>query len=210
MLPSVSEERTSQTDASIIEAVRNGNADRFSELVLAHEQRLFSFMYLMLGNRQDAEDVTQDAFVKSFQKLDMFQGKCSFSTWLHRIAYRLAIDFLRKGATARKLSSASVDQNGDWLPSGDSGPAEEMEKRESQQLVRQAMSQLDDEQRAILSLREYQGMDYADIATTLEVAVGTVRSRLHRARLELRNLLKVHFEAESAKSSRAANLGVEP
>jgi RNA polymerase sigma-70 factor (ECF subfamily) len=146
-------------------------------------------MLVLLGNRQDAEDVTQEAFTKAYLRLDAFQGKSSFFTWLHRIAFNLAIDLRRRGARERRIGKVDIENAEHLLRSDDPDPTKKSEQAEMQQRVYQALTMIDPERREVVTLRDLQGMDYAEIAEVLEIPIGTVRSRLHRARLELRDLL---------------------
>ncbi len=141
------------------------------------------------GNATEAEDVAQEAFVQAYLKLDKFQRNSQFYTWLYRIAFNKAISRKR-----RKRVEASVDKNRDEVgiepvASGDA-PGDQMIRDEQAKLVHRALGLLTDEHREILVLREMDGCDYEQIAELLTINVGTVRSRLHRARTQLKERLQ--------------------
>ena len=194
MAPSIPEAITSSEEQAVIAAVQAGNTAFFAKLVTAYQDRLFGAMCIVLGNRQDAEDVTQEAFAKAFLKLDTFQGRSSFFTWLHRIARHVAIDNRRRGWRERQQRLADVGDGLDLVSSSvmrspDPDPGEVAERNENHQRLYRALAMMDQERREVITLRDLQGLDYAEIAEILQVPVGTVRSRLHRARLELKDLL---------------------
>jgi RNA polymerase sigma-70 factor (ECF subfamily) len=157
----------------------------------------------MLGDRQDAEDITQEAFTRAFLKLEAFQAKSSFFTWLHRIAFNLAIDMRRREKRARSVGKVSMEVASESLESSDSSPSEESERNEAQQKIYDALAKLDPERRSVIILRDLQGMDYAEIAEVLAIPIGTVRSRLHRARIELKELLADYVNSESTNALNA-------
>jgi RNA polymerase sigma-70 factor (ECF subfamily) len=196
-VPSVNE---SHQENGVLEAIRAGQTTRFEELVSAYQNRLFGAMLAMLGDRQDAEDITQEAFIRAYSKLETFQAKSSFFTWLHRIAFNLAIDLRRSEKRAHRIGTVTMDVATNDLVSAELSPASQCEQNETQRKIYEALSKIDPERRSVITLRDLQGMDYADIAEVLAIPVGTVRSRLHRARMELRDLLSEYVEAESIRS----------
>ena len=176
-------------DAQLIDDTLTGNRAAFGELVRRYEGRLFNSLVHMVGSREEAEDVSQEAFVQAFLKLDSFRGRSAFYTWLYRIAFILSVSRKR-----RKRAEVSMDQHrdrtGEEPEDGGEGPSEQVLRDEQVRQVRGAIADLNDEHRAIVVLREMEGCDYDTIAEILDVPVGTVRSRLHRARLQLRDQLK--------------------
>lgn len=186
------------TDQQLIDRTLAGNSDAFGGLIGRHQDRLFNSIVHLMRNESDAQDVVQDAFVLALTKLDSFKGNSQFYTWLFRIARNSAISQLRKKRPKVSLDSPSVgDQQGDQqcgvmpleLPGKVAAPSDEMERRERAQGLMDALGRLSPEHREILVLREMDGLDYETIGEMLELAVGTVRSRLHRARSQLRELL---------------------
>lgn len=176
-------------DAQLIAETLNGKPAAFGELVHKYQDRLYNTLVHVVGSREDARDVVQEAFVQAFVKLDSFQQTSAFYTWLYRIAFNVAISRGRK-----KRPTVSVERTreaGGHEPADRrAGPSEQIEQEERRRQVRQAIAALSEEHRAVVILREIDGCCYETIAEILDLPVGTVRSRLHRARLQLRDQLK--------------------
>lgn len=190
MDPSLNTEPNLSEETVLIDSVVAGQASKFEVLVGAYQQRIYSTLLGMLGNRQDAEDVTQETFLTAFRKLDQFERRSSFYTWLHRIAFNAAIDLQRrKKRTRNRLVSSDVIDTIERAGQQSSSPESIVIANETVTQVQLAMSRLDVERRNIIALRDLQEMDYAEIASMLDIPVGTVRSRLHRARIELRDIM---------------------
>jgi RNA polymerase sigma-70 factor (ECF subfamily) len=171
-------------DNSLILRTLQGDQEAFGLLIQRYQNRLFNGLLQIVRNHVEAEDLTQEAFVLAFTKLQSFQGNSAFFTWLYRIGYNLAVTRLR-----RRKSNVSLDSQRetgiDYATDGGS-PSERMEQREQAILVRTALDQLSEEHRTILILREMEEMDYDALSEVLDLPIGTVRSRLHRAREQLR------------------------
>ena len=174
-------------DAQLIRDTLAGDSAAFGQLVCKYQDRLYSALAHMLRAPEEARDVAQEAFVQAFVKLETFRGSSAFYTWLYRIAFNISVSRKRRQRTVLSLDRTR-DLSGEE-PLDTAWPAERMERGERAVQVRAAMAVLSDEHRAILVLREVEGFDYEQIADVLDVAVGTVRSRLHRARAQLRELL---------------------
>lgn len=176
-------------DAGLIERTRRGETAAFGDLVRKYQARLFNTLFQITGNREEAEDVAQEAFVQAMTKLDTFQGHSAFYTWLYRIAFNLSVSRRR-----RRKDEVSIDQHretrGEEPVDGAAGPSDEFLRRENIREVRAAIATLPDDQRHVLVLREMDGCCYETIAEILDLPIGTVRSRLHRARLQLREQLR--------------------
>ncbi len=176
-------------DASLINQSLAGDTGAFGQLVEKYQLRLFNTLLPMASSREEAEDLTQDAFVQAFTKLHTFQQQSAFYTWLYRIAFNLALGRKRR----RRRIEISVEQaresTGAEPVDTREAPNERMERTERVRQVRDALETLTEEHRAILVLREMEGCCYETIAEILDLPVGTVRSRLHRARLQLRDQL---------------------
>ena len=179
----------------LLECAKHGSERAFEELVRLYEARVFSYAMTLLGNRQDAEEVTQDVFVKVWRTLARFRGECSFSSWVMRITKNTATDALR----ARReptVSLAAEDENGEEremdLVDEDpaSNPSAAFERDERIRLVRRAIRKLPHDQREILTLRDLYGYPYEEIARILQLESGTVRSRISRARQHLKKILE--------------------
>lgn len=182
-----------ETDSELIEQCLSGHAAAFGQLVQRHQNRLFNSLYRMLGSREDADDVAQEAFVAAFQKLDTFRGDSQFYSWLFRIAYNTAISMKRKAKlktiSANQLKDSSGHEPDD--PNPDHHPEHGIEVEETQAAVQQALSELSEEYREAIVLKEMEDLSYEEIAELADVPVGTIRSRLHRARAELREKLRL-------------------
>ena len=176
-------------DVRLIDETLAGQTEAFSELVRKYQDRLCTTMAHVLGSRDDAADVVQDAFVQAFVKLDTFQRTSAFYTWLFRIAHNTALSLHRRRRSYDSLEQ--IKEVGGGEPADDEPePAERLERRERVKQVQAALNTLTAEHRAILVLREMENFEYDVIADMLELPVGTVRSRLHRARVQLRDHLK--------------------
>ena len=176
-------------ELQLIDETIRGNSSAFSSLVTRYQDRLYNTLVHVTGSTEEARDVCQDAFVRAFVKLKSFQRSCAFYTWLYRIALNMAASRRRK-----KRPTISVDQHRDATgyepPSRDGQPSDPIESQERVQRVRKALSGLHDDFRTVLVLREIDGHPYEAISEILDLPLGTVRSRLHRARMELREQLK--------------------
>lgn len=181
----------SADDNRLIADCLAGDTNAFGDLVRRHQDRLYNAVYRFVGNPEDALDVVQEAFLSAYQSLDSFKGDALFSTWLYRIAVNTAISLKRK----KRVLVRIPDRNGEnGLEVADQSelnqPGHAIERVEEQRKLHQALGRLSPEHRVVLVMKELEGQKYEDMAATLGVPIGTVRSRLHRARLELRELLE--------------------
>ena len=177
------------TVEELARSAAGGDEESFARLVSLHEKRVYTLALRMTGDREDAEDVAQEAFLSAWRGLPSFRGEAGFSTWLYRLTSNAAIDQLRKGK--RQREEASLD-DGDLpldVPDRQPGPQEAAESAELQRAVADGLRELSEDHRQILLLREYQGLSYDEIAQALEVDLGTVKSRISRARRALRKIL---------------------
>jgi RNA polymerase sigma-70 factor (ECF subfamily) len=179
-------------DHQLIGECLQGDPTAFGVLVRRHQDRLFNTIYRMTGNAEDAQDVVQEAFLNAYQSLDGFKGDSLFFTWLYRIAVNTAISFKRKKRLALSLD---VGRNGENAidphdPSALSRPGYALEQAEQELRIQLALNRLSPEHRAVLIMKDMEGQKYEAMAEILQVPIGTIRSRLHRARLELRDLLE--------------------
>jgi RNA polymerase sigma-70 factor (ECF subfamily) len=182
-------------DASLIAATLAGDTAAFGRLVAAYQDRLYNSLLRVLGSAEDAADIVQDAFVQAFTKLNTFRGSSAFYTWLYRIAFNLAMSHARRGHRTASLDDRKAlvgEEPMDGQPTAEAG----VMQQERAELVHAALGALSMDYRQILVLREIDGCRYDEIAEILELPVGTVRSRLFRARLQMRDLLapRLHIE----------------
>lgn len=196
-LGSVCERQRVAEEPQLIDRALEGDRDAFTSLVELNQERLFASMLQVTGSADEAEEVVQEAFIRAFLKLDTFQRNSQFFTWLYRIAFNSALT-LRRRKRARISLDYHRENNG--LEIADDGFAvdEPMLRRERVTMVRQAMGTLTEEHRAILVLREMEEHSYEHIAEILEISIGTVRSRLSRARHQLKLALEAMQRAEES------------
>lgn len=185
-------------DSLLIERTLAGDRSAFSELVSRYQDRLYASMLGVTGSAEEAEDVVQDAFVRAFVKLASFQQTSQFFTWLYRIAFNTALSRHRRRRTRVSLDQVRETTGMEPVDNVDA-PDEAMLRRERIAMVRQAMAQLTEEHRSILVLREMDEHSYETIAEILEISIGTVRSRLSRARYQLKLTLEAIQDANGSR-----------
>lgn len=175
-------------DQDLIRRTLDGEKESFGRLISKYQDRLYNGMVQILRSEAEAEDVVQDAFVLAFTKLSSFKGNSAFFTWLYRIAYNVAITRLRRRKPTVPLDGLNDIGRLDFPDSGPS-PDDRIQKQEEAGQLNEALTRLSHEHRAILILREMDELDYEAISEILDLPIGTVRSRLHRARTRLREHL---------------------
>ena len=178
------------TDPELVARIIAGDGAAFSALVERYQDRLYNAVYRLVGSAEDARDLLQDTFVKAYENLGTFRGGSSLYTWLFRIAVNTSLSHRRK---RKWLQVGSGGDGDDPAPAPDAAaqdPSDRLVAAETEALVQQALDSLDDDHRTVVVLRDIQHCDYHEIAEILEVPTGTVKSRLHRARLTLRDRLK--------------------
>ena len=186
------------SDQTLIDQCLAGRREAFGQLVERYQHRLYHGLLHALGSAEDAQDIAQEAFVNAFEKLASFKGQAAFYSWLFRIALNASVSARRK--TRRMSVSVESRREESGLEPTDENPSNEpsyaMDVSDRQRLVRQALSELSEEFRTALVLKEMDGMSYEEIAEVVAVPLGTVRSRIHRARLELRAKLAMLLKPE--------------
>ena len=192
---------SSPEDKQLIEACLAGDSSAFGALVLRYQDRLYGSVHMMVSSPEDARDLTQEAFVQAFRRLDSFRGDSAFYTWLFRIAVNATISFRRKMARRKTTSIESArDVMGEEPRDvrSDAVPSSRIETQEQQQLVHTALSELSEEFRQAIVLTEIEGLSYEDAAEIAGCPIGTIRSRIHRARNELREKLRLLLQDEDS------------
>jgi RNA polymerase sigma-70 factor (ECF subfamily) len=177
------------SDIDLIEKALQGDSDAFGQLVHCYQDRLFTSIVHLVGQREEAEDIVQDAFVQAMLKLSSFRRDSAFYTWLYRIAFNLALNRRRRNPPELSMEQSSGKSGNDPADPNDP-PAQRLLRDERGEQIRAALGELSEEFRTVLVLREIDGLDYKEIARVLDVSVGTVRSRLHRARAFMRDRLR--------------------
>jgi RNA polymerase sigma-70 factor (ECF subfamily) len=203
-----SEERAARRieDEGLVRASRQGDTRAFGKLVERYQRRVYALAFGILRQREDAWDVAQEAFVKAYRNLDRFAGQAAFYTWLYRIAYNLSLDVLRargrRDTVALDENAAAVEQaiREEGRPQ-DAAPNELHERRETALAVQKAMEKLSEKHRAIIVLREIEGLSYEEMAEVLGISKGTVMSRLFHARKNLQALLRPYLEEGGADAA---------
>jgi RNA polymerase sigma-70 factor (ECF subfamily) len=179
-------------DHRLIADCLQGRTAAFGELVRRYQDRLYNSVYRLVDNAEDAQDIVQEAFLNAYQSLDRFKGDSQFFTWLYRIAFNAAISLKRKQRTTLALKTGrggtGISEPADG--SDRSRPEYSLEKAEQERRIQKALNCLSPEHRTVLILKDMEGQKYETMAEILHVPVGTIRSRLHRARLELREVLQ--------------------
>jgi RNA polymerase sigma-70 factor (ECF subfamily) len=172
-------------EAQLITQAQNGDRNAFSELVRIHSKGVLNVVYRMCGDMLIAEDAAQETFIRAWQNLPSYRPQTPFRNWLYRIAFNAGMDMLRK--EKRILPNDIEDMN---LTDGQLGIESMVSQQERTTLVQKAILSLPDASRAVLVLREYEGLSYQEISSTLDIPVGTVMSRLNYARNLLKTKLK--------------------
>jgi RNA polymerase sigma-70 factor, ECF subfamily len=184
-----------ESDANLIERAATGDLEAFNQLVLRYQNLAYSHAYGMLGNPAQAEDATQESFIKAFQAINTFRG-ASFRAWLLKIVTNSAYDVLRRSHRHPTQPLLPEDENGEelesaaWLVDPSADVQEVVEQHELSQQVYQALGELPEAFRSVLTLIDVNEMDYTEAAQALNIPLGTVKSRLARARLQMQQKLK--------------------
>lgn len=180
---------TREQEETCIRQILNGDVNAFEGLVTAYEKNAYNLALRMLGDPQDAEDVTQEAFLKAYQSLSSFRLDSRFSVWLYRIVSNLCLDQLRRRQRRPEQSLTVENDEGEEaqqdVPDESFSPEALLERKLTREAVRRGLDALPDEQRQILLLRELEGMSYEEIGQALSLEPGTVKSRIFRARKRL-------------------------
>jgi RNA polymerase sigma-70 factor (ECF subfamily) len=184
-------------DRALVERAARGDRDAFGALVQRHRDRFFNLAYQVVRNREDALDVAQDAFVKAFAALSSFKGEATFTTWIHRIVVNLAIDCLRRrrrGDPTTYDDRLAVPDDEEARPTAAEDPETALEARQVRALLARGIRALPPAHRAVLILREIEGLSYDEIARAVGCSLGTVMSRLFYARRKLQKALRQNLD----------------
>jgi RNA polymerase sigma-70 factor (ECF subfamily) len=180
---------SSADDAALVRAAQKDDLGAFEELVARHRDKIFARAFSMMRNEEDAIDLSQEAWVKGWQRLKQFQGDSSFTTWMTRICINLCLDQIRKQKRQRAESIEELDEDSGGverqMPAVTINPTERLERGELRQRIDAAMAKLSHEHRTVLVLAEFEEMEYREIAKAMDCSIGTVMSRLFYARRKL-------------------------
>jgi RNA polymerase sigma-70 factor (ECF subfamily) len=187
------------SDLDVVRQVQRGDVAAFDQLVLKYRGRVYSVVYNLTSNREDAADLTQEAFIKSFQSINRFQGQSSFFTWLYRIAVNSTLTHLRKNRLRTFFSFEKIDEDDKVSAeviaalTDDTAADHETLARELQEKLNEAMQKLSIRHRTVITLFEIDGLGHQEIAEIMNCSVGTVRSRLHYAKQLLQSELQAYI-----------------
>ena len=186
-------DHSSADDQSLVKAAQKGNMGAFEELVARHRDKIYARAFSMMRNEEEATDLSQEAWVKAWQRLKQFQGEASFVTWMTRIVINLCLDQLRKQKRLRAESIEQMDQElggvERHMPVVTPNPTERLERGELRQRIDEALAKLSYEHRTVLILHEFEELEYKEIARLMQCSIGTVMSRLFYARRKMAVLL---------------------
>lgn len=193
---------SSADDLTLVREAQRGDLGSFEELVARHRDRIYARAYSMLRNEEDAVDLSQEAWVRGWQRLAQFQGESSFGTWMTRVVINLCLDYLRKQKRQRSESIEAMEEESGGverqMPVVEANPTASLERQELRQRIDAALGQLSHEHRTVLVLHEFQEMEYKEIAKEMGCSIGTVMSRLFYARRKLAALL-MNWKNENSK-----------
>ncbi|GHC02554.1 RNA polymerase sigma factor [Cerasicoccus arenae] len=186
-------------DALLVKRVQSGEMAAFDQLIVKYRERLFSVVYNLTSNRDDANDLTQEAFIRAFRSISKFKGNSSFFTWLYRIAVNTTITHLKRNRKRRFFSFEQMDEEGSSNVKLESlASRAKTDKptymRELQEKLNDALQKLSVKHRTVVVLYEIEGLSHQEIAEITKTSEGTVRSRLHYAKQQLRETLKDYLE----------------
>lgn len=183
-----------QMDKLFVERARQGDESAFEALVNLYGKKVYNTACRICKNEADAEDVAQEVFLKVYRALPNFKGESSFSTFLYRVTVNACLDFVRRSGRAAAESLVRQDADGEeyeYLPAdAEQTPERQSERAELRETLRRSILRLSDEHRTVILLRDVNGLSYEEIAAVLSCSVGTVKSRINRAREKLREILK--------------------
>ncbi len=184
-----------QREAELIEQAALGSTEAFGEIIRQYERFVYNVAYQIVKSREDALDVAQDTFLKIYRSISSFRGDCRFTSWIYRIASNTAKDYLRSQSLRKTDSLYETDEDGDERPIAipdsdtDLTPEGALDKKTKIEAVRSAISSLPDKYRDIVVLRDMEGRSYEEISEMLSLEIGTVKSRLNRARQAIKDYI---------------------
>ena len=196
----ISPDKPADEVGDLVSMAQSGDLAAFDSIMLLYRERLYSVIYNMTFNHEDAADLSQESFVKAFRSLKKFKGKSSFFTWLYRIGVNITLSHLKRKKTRRFLSFDQIsEENGsgkefDKFSSSESSSVRNTLLNELHEKLNEALLKLSDKHRTIVVLYEIDGLSHREIATIMKCTEGTVRSRLHYAKIQLQSLLSDYLK----------------
>lgn len=197
---SMRQDYTTQPDESLVKSAQKGDMQAFEEMVRRHRDKIYGRAFSMMRNEEEAVDLSQEAWVKAWQRLVQFQGDSSFATWITRIVINLCLDQMRKNKRTRAESIEALNEESGGverqMPVVEVNPTEGLERGELRARIDKALAQLSVEHRTVLVLHEFEDLEYKEIAKKMECSIGTVMSRLFYARRKMGALLASYKREE--------------
>ena len=197
------------TDRELVARAGAGDQEAFEQLVRDNQNRVYSLAVRLVGDREEAADLAQEAFLRAWQGLAAFQGESSFATWIYRLTTNVCIDYLRRKKRRQEVEPAVSldDEDSGWAEPADAGqdPQRKLEEAERSRALSRGLERLPEHQRQVLVMRELSGLSYQEIGAATGLDLGTVKSRIARARLALRKILLEDgkfFDRPSSKSTK--------
>jgi len=181
-------------DAELVRLCQNGDTAAFEQLFNRHQKRIYSIAHRMMSNEEDAMDLTQEIFLKAYQKIGKFNFKSAFSTWLYKLAMNLCIDELRKRKPVSAVPITDSSLKEAVLQTNVNTPEDHAMLNDRERQIWEALNSLKDNERAIIILRDMEGFSYKEISGILKCSLGRVKSRLHEARQNLKEILETRTE----------------
>lgn len=193
------QQRRQADDIMLVKRAKNGDLGAYDELVRRYQQRIYSMIYNMTANHEDASDLTQETFIKAFRALKSFKGDSTFYTWLYRIAINKTLNFLKQNRGKIHMSLNSVDFNAEHTPEivalvSEKNPFRDVSLEELQEKLNAAMLKLSDKHRLVVTLHDVMGLPQEEVAKIMDCNLGTVRSRLFYARQQLQAYLSDYLK----------------
>lgn len=177
------------SDEQLVQSARQGDREAFEELVYRHRNKIYSRVFSMVRNAEDALDLSQESWIKAWQRLDQFHGDSSFATWITRVAINVCLDFLRRQKRVHFESTETLEENVGGverlMPPAEVDPLAGLEREELRARIDRAMEELSETHRTVLILHAFEGLEYKEIARRMGCSLGTVMSRLFYARRNL-------------------------
>ncbi|WP_449241667.1 sigma-70 family RNA polymerase sigma factor [Desulfoscipio gibsoniae] len=186
----------------LVDKSKQGHNEAFEQLIKIYQNKVYALCYQLTNNQSDAQDLAQEAFVKAYRSLSGFRSEADFGTWIHRITVNLWINTKRRQRPEVSLDATLTTDKGEMtfdVPSDEETPEETLERKEFNSLVKMALNDLSEEHRTVLLLREMQGYNYDEIAQITNCSLGTVKSRINRARLNLKQKILKQARARDIK-----------
>ena len=177
-------------ESKTLERAQKGDEAAFEELLITYEKRIYNIAYRMMRNQSDAQDMAQEAIIKAYRNLHTFKGTCMFSSWVYRITVNTCLDEIRKRKKRNVLFMDAMDGEGAGFTDKAPLPEQMMESKEEYARILSAINALNEEYKTVIVLRDMQGFSYRDISQIIDCNIGTVKSRINRARNILKTVLR--------------------